>query len=536
MNDDIFDLINNSPEDEEEVYNATPVDNSPEKVEQTAPVVEAPAVEIPAEPAPVNAPAVEPVAPKPPVQQPSASPYPPKPPVNNQSPYIQPNGYPTQQQNGYQYYQPPVQKSNSYYPPTPQNPAPKKKKKSKAVWVITAIAVACVIFAIVGIKSLSSSDSNPINSFDGSGDSSVSQHEDGGVTAKVESSDETAKKDKNGDLTAAGVAQEVINSCVGITVYSDQSSYSYFYNFGESGSEGDEDVASGEGSGVIMAEKNGKTYIMTCAHVISQGSKFKVTLNDDTELDAKMVGYDAKTDIGVLVVDKSGLKVATFGDSKDIELGEPCVAIGCPGGLEFKNSVTQGIVSALARPVQSQIGYNNECIQVDAAINPGNSGGALFNMQGQVIGINSSKIASTEYEGMGFAVPSNTAIETANSLIKNGYVAGRAKLGITYNTLENYSAGSSVLSELAAKGYKNAKGAMVIEELSSDSDLNGKDIQKYDMIVAVNGDTMTSTDVMTSVLNSSKPGDTVTLTIARATNSNTIKIFEVKCKLIESKE
>lgn len=155
-------------------------------------------------------------------------------------------------------------------------------------------------------------------------------------------------------------------------------------------------------------------------------------------------------------------------------------------------------------------------------------------MQGQVIGINSSKIASTEYEGMGFAVPSNTAVSTANSLIKSGYVEGRAKLGITYNNISSYSNASAILSALSEKGYKDANGTMVIGEVSSDSDLANKDIKQYDMIVAVNGTTMTDTDVMTSVLSDSKPGDTIKLTIARIEN-NQIKTFDVECKLVESK-
>jgi serine protease Do len=155
-------------------------------------------------------------------------------------------------------------------------------------------------------------------------------------------------------------------------------------------------------------------------------------------------------------------------------------------------------------------------------------------MQGQVVGVNSSKIAATEYEGMGFAVPSDTAIETANSLIRVGYVEGRAKLGITYKNITSYSNSTAIINELARLGYENANGTMVINEVSSDSDLAGKDINEYDMIIAVNGETMTSTDVMTSILADSKPGDSVKLTIARIQN-NQINTFEVECKLIESK-
>ena len=154
-------------------------------------------------------------------------------------------------------------------------------------------------------------------------------------------------------------------------------------------------------------------------------------------------------------------------------------------------------------------------------------------MQGQVIGITSSKIASTEYEGMGFAVPSNTATETANSLIKNGYVEGRAKIGIEYHPISAYSSANAILSALNEKGYENANGAMVIQNIKDESDLNGK-VKQYDMIVAVNGETLTSVDVLTSVLAKSKPGDTVKLTIARV-NGNRIETFDVDCKLIEDK-
>ena len=247
-----------------------------------------------------------------------------------------------------------------------------------------------------------------------------------------------------------------------------------------------------------------------------------------------MVGFDSQTDIGVLSVNKTGLKIAEFADSKNLVVGEQVVAIGCPGGLEFMNSVTSGYISALDRPVSSSIGYDTECIQTDAAINPGNSGGALFNMQGQVIGINSSKIASTEYEGMGFAVPSTTAVETANSLIRVGYVEGRAKLGIQYNPITSFSNYENVLNALAQAGFKDAEGTMVIRAVNEDSDLASKDIKEYDMIVAVEGKTMTSTDVMTSILADSKPGDKITLTIARIEGQE-IKTFDVECTLVEAK-
>lgn len=425
--------------------------------------------------------------------------------------------------------------SQSYYGSTTQSEQPdgsnKPPKKSKAAKIIVIVLVICLVAAGVGIGvSLLGNGTSLPN--DSSSDTTQSQdNSDAGAT--INDSEEVPLTDGD-DYTVAGVADVAMDSCVGIAVYSQQTdAYNYFYNYGN-GSSSSEPILAGEGSGVIMSEQNGKSYILTCAHVISDGDSFTVTLNDGTELEASMVGFDSQTDIGVLSVNKTGLKVAEFADSKNLVVGEQVVAIGCPGGLEFMNSVTSGYISALDRPVSSSIGYDTECIQTDAAINPGNSGGALFNMQGQVIGINSSKIASTEYEGMGFAVPSTTAVETANSLIKVGYVEGRAKLGIQYNPITSFSNYENVLNALAQAGYKDAEGTMVIRTVNSDSDLASKDIKEYDMIVAVDGETMTSTDIMTSKLADSKPGDKIKLTIARIEGQE-IKTFDVECTLIESK-
>ena len=395
---------------------------------------------------------------------------------------------------------------------------------------MVTIFVACILFAVIGIITASISSPDENKNFNSNPNSSSQ--------VQTQDQEDVPKTTATGEYTVAGVAENCIDSCVGITVYTQSTSYSNFYGYGYgSGNQqgnGSEEVKSGEGSGILMLEDNGRTYILTCAHVISDGSSFKVTLNDKTEYDATMVGYDAQTDIGVLVINATGLKIAEFAKSDSTVLGEQVVAIGCPGGIDFLNSISSGYISALARPISSTIGYDTDCIQIDAAINPGNSGGALFNMQGQVVGVNSSKIAATEYEGMGFAVPSDTAIETANSLIRVGYVEGRAKLGITYKNITSYSNSTAIINELARLGYENANGTMVINEVSSDSDLAGKDINEYDMIIAVNGETMTSTDVMTSILADSKPGDSVKLTIARIQN-NQINTFEVECKLIESK-
>lgn len=446
-------------------------------------------------------------------------------------------------QNNTNYYYAPNQQ-NAAQPEPPKKPKKQKKekvveydaygnpikpKKNKAAIAIIVIIAVCVIAAVVGI----------IISVAGSGSSSNSDTQENTTSSAgvqlQEGESSVASTDGEGNYTVAGIAQNCIDSCVGITVYTESSPYSYFYGYGSGSSDSSgEQTVSGEGSGIIMLEDGNYSYILTCAHVISDGSSFTVTLNNGDEYDATIVGYDNQTDIGVLRINATGLKVAEFADSDSAVVGEQVVAIGCPGGLEFMNSVTSGYISAVARPVSSSIGYDQECIQTDAAINPGNSGGALFNMQGQVIGVNSSKIASTEYEGMGFAVPSNTAISTANSLIRVGYVEGRAQIGITYTSIENYSNASAILSALDELGYADANGTMVINEVNADSDLASKDVHEYDMIVAVNGTTLTSSDIMTSTLADSKPGDTIKLTIARIEN-NRITTFDVDCVLSESK-
>ncbi len=390
-----------------------------------------------------------------------------------------------QSANTYYNANPQPNKYNTYHSePVVHTEASKPKKKNKTAITLIIIFGVCAVLAIVGLVVAASIGENNSN---GSNNSVTT---DQSAQVGTEDQEEAPEKNASGDLTVAGVAKNVMDSCVGITVYTQATNYSNFYGYGSQNNNG-EQVQSGAGSGVLMLESNGKTYILTNAHVISEGSKFKVTLNDKSEYDATLVGYDSQTDIGVLSINKTGLKIAKFAKSDQTVLGEQVIAIGCPGGLDFLNSLSSGYVSALARPIQSTIGYNTECIQIDA-----------------------------------FA--------TANSLIKVGYVEGRAKLGITYKSLTSYSNASAIVNALNQLGFENASGTMVINDISNDSDLVTKDIQPYDMIVAVNGDTMVSTDVMTSVLAKSKPGDKVKLTIARIKN-NQIDTFEVECTLIESK-
>lgn len=289
---------------------------------------------------------------------------------------------------------------------------------------------------------------------------------------------------------------------------------------------------SGEGSGVAMSvDGSGKyTYIITCAHVISEkGVTYGVLTAEKKNYEAELVAYDVRTDIGVLKVEATDIPLAEFGDSKSLRVGETIYAIGNPGGSEFFGSFTDGIISAIDRSISGT--YTMTCIQHNAAINPGNSGGALVNSAGQVIGINSSKIAATDYEGMGFAVPMSIVKPVVDSLIQYKYVPNRPKLGIEYASVSAYQLYSMVV---AIKGLPS--GSLVIAGISSDSSLANTDAQVGDLIIAVNGKPMDSSDVLLDLINTGAVGDTLTLTLCRVEN-RTYKTttFDVTITLVEDK-
>ncbi len=316
--------------------------------------------------------------------------------------------------------------------------------------------------------------------------------------------------------SAARVYEIINESSVGILIYSNDSA----------------ELVS-EGSGVIIGENEPgtRTYIITCAHVInSMGTSAKVMTSDGSTYDAQIVGYDKRTDLGVVMIKKTGLKSAEFAKADSVRVGDTVYAIGNPGGSEFAGSFTNGMVSAISRPVSSSTSYTTKCIQHTAAINPGNSGGALVNAFGQVIGINSKKIVSTDYEGMGFAVPSDVVQEIANDLILNGYIPNRAKLGITYLPASSYE---NYMMVVQLKEYP--KGSIVIEGISSDSNLKKEDVEKGDLIIAVNGKPLTDSDVLPNIMEKAKPGDKLTLSIVRVSSNYTVKEFDVTVELIEDR-
>ncbi len=429
---------------------------------------------------------------------------PPPPPPYNQKPVYPP----VQQQASSEY------KWNFHdYDQGTQN-APKRRKTPTGLKVFLGIigvvlSLSIVAFAGFGIYTLANGNISlsPGGLISDSSSSTPAANEGATSSQSISIWDVPQDQDLvsvNGVLTTKQINIKVSPSVVGVVTYQLSSTW----------------VPAGEGSGIIIREDG---YIATNAHVISGAQGIKVVLSNGDEYEGKVVGSDSRTDLAVIKVDATGLTAAEFGNSDQMAIGDKVVAIGNPGGLEFAGSVTQGIISAVNRQITSSGGYTMECIQTDAAINPGNSGGALVNEYGQVIGINSAKIAATDYEGIGFAIPSNTAVPILEDLIKNGRVTGRAKIGITI---------SGVVGEMEAQLYSVPTG-VVIAGVERGSDAAAKGVQANDIITKIDGVKINTINDIYTILEKHKPGDTVTLTIFRRPNGSPDQNFEVTVTLYE---
>ncbi|UDM32156.1 S1C family serine protease [Lentilactobacillus laojiaonis] len=273
-----------------------------------------------------------------------------------------------------------------------------------------------------------------------------------------------------------------------------------------------------EGSGVIYKKDGNDAYIVTNNHVVEGSNSLEIILSNGQKISAKIVGKDEVTDLAVLKVNSDKItQVASFGNSDKIKVAEPVLAIGSPLGSDYATSVTQGIISAKKREVPQtsssgqQIG-NATVIQTDAAINPGNSGGPLINLDGQVIGINSMKLASDNsgdsVEGMGFSIPSNEVVEIINQLITNGSVS-RPSLGISYIDLSNISEEqqSSIL-----KLPSSVQSGAVVYKASAGSPAKKAGLAKYDVITELGGKKITSQTGLRDILYEHKVGETVSVT------------------------
>lgn len=335
----------------------------------------------------------------------------------------------------------------------------------------------------------------------------------------------------NGNLTTSQIAKKVLPSVVGIeskfnvqNANTQQNIFGNFFGNSDGSSEGQSSEMTATGTGVIYTSDG---YIVTNAHVIydseynsGKAAKVTVLMNDDknTKYDAAIVAYDVDADLAVLKIKATGLTAAEFGDSSKLSVGDSVVAIGNPLGLDLTNTVTSGIISGLNR----NITINDKTmtlIQTDAAINSGNSGGPLIDSDGKVIGINSSKMSSSyssnsaSIEGIGFAIPANTVVETINDLIKYGYVTGKPQLGIT----------AQDVSESVSEAYNIPQGVYVVS-VNSGSAAEKAGLQKGDVITAVNGKTVKSYEELAAIKNNYKAGETITLTIWESGSTKDIKL------------
>ena len=324
---------------------------------------------------------------------------------------------------------------------------------------------------------------------------------------------QTSYKNENATTQAVNKVKDAV---VSVITYSANRQNSVFGN-DETDTDTDSQQVASEGSGVIY-KKNGKdAYLVTNTHVIKGASKIDIRLADGTKVPGEIVGSDTFSDIAVVKISSEKVTtVAEFGDSSKLNVGETAIAIGSPLGSEYANTVTQGIISSLNRNVslKSQDGQaiSTKAIQTDTAINPGNSGGPLINIQGQVIGITSSKIASnggTSVEGLGFAIPSNDAQNIIKQLESDGKVT-RPALGIQMVNLANI--GASDLRKLNIPS--SVTSGVVVKSVQSNMPASGH-LEKYDVITKVDDkDISSSTDLQSALYNHSI-GDTIKITYYR---------------------
>ncbi len=379
-------------------------------------------------------------------------------------------------------------------PPMSQKPhTPKNKKHSRGLALgLCGVAAACLLFAggaVVGNMAFGG------NANSDSGASASTS--DSAPTLQIKSKPESDSSNSSDNYdTADGMAGEDIYKKVNPSVVSVISTTA---------------EGTGSGSGVIMS-KDG--YIITNNHVVDGAQSVSVQLSDGTSLDAEIIGTDEQTDLAVIkVTPTSDLTAAEFGDSDELEPGEYAYAIGSPGGVQFANTITGGRISAINRDLT----VNDRVmtlIQTDASINNGNSGGALINKYGQVVGITSAKLSGNAFgsatvEGMGFAIPINTAKDIVDELIQNGYVSGRPSIGITGQNVE--SADGKVSGVQVYSIDSRAKAA-------------SEGLQVGDVITAVDGTPTPDMDKVNELKQDKKAGDKLTLSVYRISTGKTLNI------------
>lgn len=304
-------------------------------------------------------------------------------------------------------------------------------------------------------------------------------------------------------LSAQEVYERCVPSIVAVSAFPDETSEDSYY----------------WGSGVVLTEDG---YILTNSHVVEGTCRARITLWDDTEYDALLVGYDHRTDIAVLKIDAHGLTPAEFTSTDSLLVGDAVYAIGNPLGKEFRSTMTEGIISGINRDI-SHNGVTNSLLQTSAPINEGNSGGALVNVYGQVVGVTNMKmssqyIGSVSIEGVAFAIPSSTVKTIADSLLESGEVRGRPALGLTVGKIP----------QAAVEEYDLPAG-LYVSAVSEGSDCAAKGIVTGDVLLAANGVELTVNEDLTGIIAPLRVGDELTLTVWHEgeTQNITVKLVDV---------
>ena len=424
---------------------------------------------------------------------------------------------------------------NYYSDPNGGDPNKKPKKKHTGLKVAAfVLAMVLVSGGSIGVyEGIRSSNADNSSSIVASNDSSAAESSTGDSSSSKKSDSSQSwiqLASTNGSMSVADIVKKVTPSVVGVqsTFSSSNGSnnnpmngYGGFFGYGSQGNNGSQGMT-GVGTGIIMS-KDG--YIVTNAHVIyddeygyGEASSVQIQMSDEeTTYDARIVAYDKEADIAVLKIDADNLTPAEFGDSSSCEVGEMVVAIGNPLGLQFQNTVTCGIISALDRKVT--INDNTmTLIQTDTAINNGNSGGPLINSSGQGIGINSAKMSSTysgeaTVEGIGFAIPMSEAKSIVDDLINYGYVTGRPQLGISCQDV----------TEAVSQAYNIPVGAYIFS-VTAGGAADQAGLQPGDVITGIQDQTISTTEELNAVKNQYKAGDTITLTYVRAGETKKVDV------------
>lgn len=420
----------------------------------------------------------------------------------------------------------------SYYPNgdnfSEQVTSSKPHKSSAGKKVLKFIGLLCCM-AIVSVGSISTykyyseGESSTLANID----ENSSSDSDEDITTETTTNSDTSSsltaeatslfglKQDGEDLTPAEIYAKVEPSVVGIsatveTTSSSNDIYSYFYG----GDSSQTQTYTSTGTGIIMTDDG---YIITNAHVVEDATQVTVILNTEDEYEATIIGQDSSADIAVLKIQASGLTAAEFGDSDTLEVGDYAYAIGNPLGFELSNTFTAGIISGLDRTITINDNTMN-LIQTNAAINSGNSGGPLVNSKGQVIGIVSSKMSSSysseaSIEGLGFAIPITQAKTIIDDLVTYGYVTGRPQLGITAEDI------SDTMSR-----YYNVPVGVYIRFMDSDGAAAEAGLQVGDIIIGINGETVTTATELSNKIKEYNAGDTIEITYYRNNEELTAQV------------